>query len=54
MLRIGFEDEESDDLERLSWEEFFEKFEQKALAMRYENEPAEGGVERYHEFFKRR
>lgn len=54
VLRIGFEDEETDELERLSWEEFFEKFEEKALAMRYENEPAEGGVERYHEFFKRR
>ena len=52
VLRIGFGDEE--DLERIGWEEFFEKFEEKALAMRYRDEPAESGSERFHEFFKRR
>lgn len=52
VLRIGFDDDE--DVERIDWEEFFAKFEDKALAMRYRDEPAESGSERFHEFFKRR
>ena len=52
VLRIGFGEE--DELEQIEWDEFFEKFEEKALAMRYRDEPAESGSERFHEFFKRR
>jgi hypothetical protein len=52
VLRIGFGDEE--ELEQIGWDEFFEKFEDKALAMRYRDEPAASGSERFHEFFKRR
>jgi hypothetical protein len=52
VLRIGFDDEP--DLDRIGWDEFFEKFEAKALAMRYRNEPEGSGNDRYHEFLKRR
>ncbi|MEX2543103.1 MAG: hypothetical protein WD314_14950 [Trueperaceae bacterium] len=52
VLRIGFEGDEG--LERIGWDAFFEKFEEKALAMRYHNEPPESGSDRFHEFFKRR
>jgi hypothetical protein len=52
VLRIGFEGDEG--VDRIGWDEFFEKFEQKALAMRIHNEPAKGGHDRFHEFFKRR
>lgn len=52
VLRIGFGDEE--ELEQIDWNEFFAKFEEKALAMRYRDEPAESGSERFYEFFKRR
>lgn len=52
VLRIGFDDDA--DLDQIAWEEFFEKFEAKALAMRYHNEPAGSGSDRFHEFFKRR
>jgi hypothetical protein len=52
VLRIGFDEDE--ELERVEWDEFFAKFEEKALAMRYHNESEESGSDRYHEFFKRR
>ena len=52
VLRIGFGDEE--ELEQIDWDEFFNKFEEKSLAMRYRDEPAESGSERFYEFFKRR
>lgn len=52
VLRIGFDDEPG--LDKIGWDEFFDKFEEKALAMRYSSEPEGSGNERFHEFFKRR
>ncbi len=53
VLQIGFEDEPNEDLEPISWEEFFEKFEEKALQMRYRAEPGDGDIDRFHAFDNR-
>jgi len=43
LLRIGFaEDDEEAALEAISWDEFFEKFEEKQLAFLYQDQKANG------------
>jgi hypothetical protein len=54
LLRIdyeGFGDEES--LERISWEEFFEKFEEKKLAFLYQEKTSSREISRFSKFVKR-
>src|SRR5690625_1585565 len=53
VLQIGFEDETNENLEQISWEEFFEKFEEKALQMRYRGAPGDGDIDRFHAFDNR-
>ncbi|MGV3539756.1 MAG: hypothetical protein ACO1OQ_08095, partial [Rufibacter sp.] len=38
LLRINFSGYAEDNLEEISWEEFFEKFEEKKLAFLYQDE----------------
>ncbi len=49
LLRIGFEegDTHDDPLEQISWEEFFERFENEALAFVYEDETKDGSRSRF-------
>lgn len=43
LLRIDFaEDDEDESLEEISWDEFFEKFEEKQLAFLYQDQKANG------------
>lgn len=54
ILRIdfpGYGREES--LEEISWDEFFDKFEEKQLAFVYQGETAEGGQSRFFKFVSR-
>jgi hypothetical protein len=52
ILRIDFKpwDEK---LEKISWEDFFEKFEEENLAFLYQEETASGGTSRFHKFVER-
>ncbi len=50
ILRIAFTD---DDLERISWEEFFEKFDEENLAFVYQEETADGQESRFFKFVSR-
>lgn len=51
LLRIDFEEAEPDDrLERISWEEFFEKFDEKGLSFLYQDKTADGKVSRFFKF----
>jgi len=54
MIRIdfpGFSGEQS--LERISWEQWFEKFEEKNLALVVENQPPEGDKARFNKLISR-
>ncbi len=54
ILRIdfpGYGGEQS--LEEISWEEFFEKFEQKGLAFLYQEQTSEGQESRFFKFVSR-
>ncbi len=45
VIRLMFPDDEnseSDNLEEISWEEFFEKFDESGLALLYQEETADG------------
>ncbi|WP_404378949.1 hypothetical protein [Caenispirillum salinarum] len=55
ILRILFSDEAEDDgLEPISWDAFFEKFEEKNLAFLYQDETkSEHGTSRFHKFVDR-
>lgn len=55
VLRIWFPDagDEGDDLEEISWEEFFEKFEEQGLQLLYQEETADGDVSRFAKFISR-
>lgn len=54
ILRIEFEGAESgDDLEEISWEEFFDKFEEKRLAFLYQDRTKDGGQSRFFKFVHR-
>jgi hypothetical protein len=42
LLRIDFVENSGDDLEQISWDEFFEKFEEQQLAFLYQDQKANG------------
>lgn len=54
VLRIAFAEPEQDEgLEDISWEEFFEKFEEKNLAFLYQEQTKDGGTSRFFKFVGR-
>ena len=52
LLRIDFGPKE-EQLEEISWDEFFEKFDQAKLAFLYQDKTKDGGVSRFHKFVAR-
>ena len=53
LLRIDFPDGAEEELEQINWEEFFQKFEEKNLALLYQNETASGELSRFSKFVNR-
>lgn len=54
ILRVDFPGVgDEDSLEELSWEDFFEKFEEKNLAFLYQDETASGEESRFFKFVSR-
>jgi hypothetical protein len=55
LLRIDFpeEHEDEEDLEEISWDEFFEKFDEKRLAFVYQDQTAGGETSRFNKFVNR-
>ena len=47
IIRIEFPQGDSDALEKISWEDFFEKFEESKLAFVYQDETSEGETSRF-------
>jgi hypothetical protein len=52
VLRIDFEPRDAE-LEQISWDEFFEKFEKEKLAFLHQDRTADGSVSRFHKFINR-
>ena len=52
ILRIDFADQD-EALEEISWEEFFDAFEQNDLAFLYQERTSDGGVSRFNKFVSR-
>ena len=57
LLRIDFPEKESaeedDELEEISWDEFFDKFDEKRLAFVYQDRTATGEPSRFNKFVSR-
>lgn len=53
ILRIDFESTEAEGLERISWEQFFETFEQSKLAFLYQDETEGGQTSRFFKLVRR-
>jgi hypothetical protein len=56
ILRIDFpeeKDDEDEELEEITWEEFFEKFDEKRLAFVYQDQTASGTQSRFNKFVSR-
>lgn len=54
ILRIMFPQEgDNDDLVRIDWQEFFDKFEQDNLAFLYQEETSDGETSRFFKFVSR-
>ena len=53
ILRIEFEQGDSDDLKEISWEEFFNKFEEEKLAFLYQEETSDGETSRFFKLVSR-
>jgi hypothetical protein len=53
ILRIDFGPRE-ERLEKISWDEFFEKFDEAELAFLYQDKTKDGKVSRFHKFVSRR
>jgi hypothetical protein len=54
LLRIDFTEENDDDsLEEVSWDEFFEKFEEKKLAFLYQDRKADGEPSTFNKLVRR-
>jgi hypothetical protein len=54
ILRIQFQEQESGDpLEEISWDDFFEKFEEQKLAFLYQDETKQGKTSRFFKFVNR-
>ncbi|MEL6855114.1 MAG: hypothetical protein AAFO83_08375 [Cyanobacteria bacterium J06607_13] len=47
LIRIEFPKGDSDDLEKISWDDFFEKFEESKLAFLYQEETSDGEKSRF-------
>jgi hypothetical protein len=52
VLRLDFQ-EPDEGLEKISWDEFFEKFDQEKLAFLYQDETSGGETSRFHKFINR-
>jgi hypothetical protein len=52
ILRLDF-DPKDEKLERISWEEFFEKFDEAGLAFLHQDRTADGKLSRFHKFVRR-
>jgi hypothetical protein len=52
LLRIDFEPRD-EKLERISWEDFFEKFDEEGLVFLYQDETADGSTSRFHKFVEK-
>jgi hypothetical protein len=52
VLRIDFGPRE-DRLEEISWDEFFEKFDEAQLAFLYQDKTKDGKISRFHKFISR-
>ena len=52
ILRLDFEPRD-EELEEISWEEFFKTFDWEKLAFLYQEETAEGSTSRFHKFINR-
>ena len=55
LLRIDFpeEHEDEEELEEISWDEFFEKFDEKRLAFVYQEKTVRGEPSRFNKFVSR-
>ncbi|WP_026464266.1 hypothetical protein [Adhaeribacter aquaticus] len=53
LLRINFPGYAEDNLEEISWEEFFKTFEDRNLAMLYQEETKDGKESRFSKFVNR-
>jgi hypothetical protein len=54
ILRVLFQEQESGkSLEKISWEDFFEKFEEEKLAFLYQDETKDGRTSRFFKFVQR-
>ena len=54
VLRIDFPEEEADEgLESISWEEFFNKFDEEELAFLHQDETSDGNTSRFCKFVNR-
>ena len=53
VLRIEFEQGDSDALTEISWDEFFSKFEEENLAFLYQEETSDGEASRFFKFVSR-
>jgi hypothetical protein len=52
VLRLDFEPKD-DELQEISWADFFGKFEKEKLAFLYQDRMADGSVSRFHKFVQR-
>ena len=53
IIRIEFPQGDSDALKEISWEDFFEKFEESKLAFLYQEETSDGETSRFCKFVSR-
>ena len=53
ILRLDFEPEEEEGLSLISWDEFFEKFDQEKLDFLFQEKTEDGKVSRFHKFVER-
>lgn len=53
LLRINFPGYDEENLEKISWDEFFEKFDEKNLAFLYQDELSSGKTSRFFKFISR-
>jgi hypothetical protein len=52
ILRLDFGPKEKE-LEEVSWDDFFDKFDREKLAFLYQDETEDGSVSRFHKFISR-
>ena len=53
VLRIRFPEQPAEEFEKLSWEQFFTKFDQAHLAFMYEERTVNGDLSRFFKFISR-